>query len=61
MITTSGRRRFTAVDHVLAVLDRSHELKVGGESEHEAESLPHRRVIVHGETAGRCGHHPDNL
>ena len=52
MITTSGRRLLYGFDHVLTVLDGSHELKVGGQSEHEAESLPHRRMVVDGKTAG---------
>ena len=47
-----GAEALHGFDHVLTVLDGSHELKIGGQSEHEAESLPHRRVVVDGETAG---------
>ena len=40
------------LDHVLAVLDRAHQLEVGGLSEHQAETLPHRRMVVDGQARG---------
>jgi hypothetical protein len=40
----------------LAGLDAADQLEVGRLSEHQAESLAHRRVVIHGQTPRRCAH-----